>query len=185
MIQEILIYPNPILRQKSKDVEVFDEKLHQLLDDMNETMMYRGGVGLAAVQVGILLNVLIINIPIDDEANLDNEDGLQLKENLIEAINPKITHKDGTQVFNEGCLSIPGVYEEIIRAKQIVVEYFDRFGIKQTLEAEDFLAVAWQHEMEHLMGHVFIEHLSFMKRKKFEKDWKRELKEKHKKSSRL
>ncbi|MBI3874029.1 MAG: peptide deformylase, partial [Arcobacter sp.] len=116
---------------------------------------------------------------------LENEDGLQLKENLIEAINPKITHKDGTQVFNEGCLSIPGVYEEITRAKQIVVEYFDRFGVKQTLEAEDFLAVAWQHEMEHLTGHVFIENLSFMKRKKFEKDWKREQKEKHKKSSRL
>jgi peptide deformylase len=185
MIKEILVYPNPILRQKSKDVEVFDESLHKLLDDMNETMMYRGGVGLAAVQVGVLLNVLIINIPIDDEVNLENEDGLQLKENLIEAINPIIVEKDGEQVFNEGCLSIPGVYEEITRAKHIVVEYFDRFGLKQTLEAEDFLAVAWQHEMEHLSGHVFIENLSFMKRKKFEKDWKREQKEKHKKSSRL
>jgi peptide deformylase len=185
MIKEILVYPNPILRQKSKDIEAFDSELHTLLDDMNETMMYRGGVGLAAVQIGVLLNVLIINIPIDDETNLENRDGLQLKENLIEAINPVITHKDGTQVFNEGCLSIPGIYEEITRAKHIVVEYFNRFGEKQTLEAEDFMAVAWQHEMEHLTGHVFIENLSFMKRKKFEKEWKREQKEKSKKGSRL
>ena len=185
MIQEILVYPNPVLRQKSKDVESFDSALHTLLDDMNETMMYRGGVGLAAVQIGVLLNVLIINIPVDDETNLENRDGLQLKENLIEAINPVITHKDGTQVFNEGCLSIPGIYEEITRAKHIVVEYCNRFGEKQTLEAEDFMAVAWQHEMEHLTGHVFIENLSFMKRKKFEKEWKRELKEKSKKASRL
>ncbi len=185
MIKEILVYPNPILRQKSEDVKDFDENLHRLLDDMNDTMMNRGGVGLAAVQIGILQNVLIINIPIDDCENIENEDGLQLKENLIEAINPKITHKDGTQVFNEGCLSIPGVYEEISRAKHVVVEYFNRFGEKQTIEAEDFLAVAWQHEMEHLTGHVFIENLSFMKRKKFEKEWKKEQKEKKKKSSRL
>lgn len=185
MIKEILVYPNPILRQKSKDVVSFDSDLHTLLDDMNETMMYRGGVGLAAVQIGVLLNVLIINIPVDDETNLENRDGLQLKENLIEAINPVITHKDGNQVFNEGCLSIPGIYEEITRAQHIIVEYFDRDGNKKTLEAEDFMAVAWQHEMEHLTGHVFIENLSFMKRKKFEKEWKRELKEKSKKASRL
>jgi peptide deformylase len=185
MIKEILVYPNPILRQQSKDVESFDSELHTLLDDMNETMIYRGGVGLAAVQVGVLLNVLIINIPVDDESNLENRDGLQLAENLIEAINPVITHKDGTQVFNEGCLSIPGYYEEITRAEHIIVEYFDRYGNKKSLEAEGFMAVAWQHEMEHLTGHVFIENLSFMKRKKFEKEWKKELKERSKKASRL
>ena len=185
MIKEILVYPNPILRQKSKDVESFDSELHALLDDMNDTMLSRGGVGLAAVQIGVLVNVLIINIPVDDESNSENRDGVQLPENLIEAINPVITHKDGTQVFNEGCLSIPGIYEEITRAKHIVVEYFDRDGTKKILEAEDFMAVAWQHEMEHLSGHVFIENLSFMKRKKFEKEWKKELKEKSKKPSKL
>ncbi len=185
MIQEIVVYPNPILRQKSKNIEAFNEELHALLDNMNETMMYRGGVGLAAVQIGVLKNVLIINIPIDDENNLENGEGIQLKENLIEAINPVITHKNGTQVFNEGCLSIPGVYEEITRAQHIIVEYFDRNGNKIILEAVDFMAVAWQHEIEHLAGHVFIENLSFMKRKKFEKEWKREQKEKSKKASRL
>ncbi len=177
MIKEILTYPNPILRKKSKKVEVFDEKLHTLLDDMNETMISAGGVGLAAIQVGVELNVLIINIPIDDLSSQD--DGKQLDENLIEAINPVITHKDGQQVFNEGCLSVPGFHAEVTRAQHIVVEYYDRFGQKQTMETDDFLAVAWQHEMEHLSGHVFVENLSFLKRKKFEKEWKRQLKGKN------
>ncbi len=178
MIKEIVTYPNPILRKKSKDVEVFDKKLHTLLDDMNDTMMKHGGVGLAAIQIAVPLNVLIINIPIDNEGEPD--DDLQLDENLIEAINPVITHKDGELVFNEGCLSVPGFHAEVTRSEHIIVEFYDRFGKKQTMETNDFLAVAWQHEMEHLRGHVFIENLSFLKRKKFEKDWKRELKEKSK-----
>jgi len=180
MVREILTYPNPVLRKKSKDVEVFDKKLHTLLDDMDETMMARGGVGLAAIQVGVPLNVLIINLPVDDESSEDHEK--QLPENLIEAINPVITHKDGELVFNEGCLSIPGYNAEIKRANEVKVEYFDRFGNKQTMEAEGFLAVAWQHELEHLSGHVFIENLPFLKRKKFEKEWKKEHSKKAKKS---
>jgi len=179
MVREVITYPNPILRKKSKDVEVFDKELHTLLDDMNDTMQEYSGVGLAAIQIGIDLNVLIINIPIDNEGAED--DGKQLDENLIEAINPVVTHKDGELVFSEGCLSIPGFHAEVTRAEHIVVEYFNRQGVKQTMEANDFLAIAWQHEMEHLSGHVFIEHLSFLKRKKFEKEWKRQLKENNKK----
>ena len=179
MVRDVITYPNPILRKKSKDVEVFDKKLHTLLDDMNDTMKEYGGVGLAAIQIGIDLNVLIINIPI--EADNEDEDGKQLSENLIEAINPVITHKDGELVFNEGCLSIPGFHAEVKRAEHVIVEYYNRDGEKQTMEAEDFLAIAWQHEMEHLSGHVFIENLSFLKRKKFEKEWKRQLKENNKK----
>ena len=178
MIREILTYPNPILRKKSQDVVKFDKELHTLLDDMNDTMIEAGGVGLAAVQIGQLHNVLVINLPVEDPQNPDED--IQLDENLIEAINPVITHKDGEQIFNEGCLSIPGVNEEIKRAMHIVVEYFNRDGQKQTMEAEEFLAVAWQHEIEHLTGHVFIENLSFLKRKKFEKEWKLKLKNKKK-----
>ena len=174
MIQEIVIYPNPILRKKSKDVVKFDKELHTLLDDMYDTMQEYNGVGLAAVQIGKLSNVLIINLPIEDPQNPEQD--MQVKENLIEAINPIITHKDGEQTFNEGCLSIPGVNEEITRAMTVEIEYFNRYGEKQTMKAKDFLAVAWQHEMEHLTGHVFIENLSFLKRKKFEKEWKRKLK---------
>ena len=170
MIREVITYPNKLLRLKSEDVVQFDEKLHTLLDDMYETMMAQNGVGLAAIQVAIPLNVLIINLP--------DEEDVQQKTDLIEAINPVITHKDGTQVFTEGCLSVPGYSEDVTRAKHIIVEYFNRFGEKQIMECEGFLAVAWQHEMEHLSGHLFIENLSILKRKKFEKEWKKKIKDK-------
>ena len=171
MIREVITYPNKLLRVKSKDVEQFDSELHTLLEDMYDTMMAEGGVGLAAIQIAMPLNVLIINIP--------NEEDIQEKDELIEAINPIVTHKDGTQVFTEGCLSVPGFNEDITRAQHIIVEYFDRNGNKQTMECEDFLAVAWQHEMEHLAGHLFIENLSIIKRKKFEKEWKKKIKDKN------
>ncbi len=170
MIREVITYPNKLLRLKSKDVEQFDTELHSLLDDMYDTMMAQGGVGLAAIQITVPLNVLIINLP--------NEEDIQDKNDLIEAVNPVITHKDGTQIFTEGCLSVPGFSEDVTRAKHIVVEYFDRNGNKQIMECEDFLAVAWQHEMEHLSGHLFIENLSIIKRKKFEKEWKKKIKDK-------
>lgn len=165
MIREIITYPNKLLRKKSVDVEIFDKGLHTLLDDMYDTMLAHKGVGLAAIQVAIDKNILIISVP--------DENDEQHKEDIIEAINPKITHKDGEQVFVEGCLSVPGFNEEIKRAEHVIVEYKDRFGKEQTMEAEDFLAVAWQHEMEHLEGHLFIEKLSLNKRKKFEKEYKK------------
>ena len=170
MIREVITYPNKLLRLKSEDVKQFDSELHTLLDDMYDTMMHQGGVGLAAIQIAIPLNVLIINIP--------NKEDIQDKNDLIEAINPVITHKDGTQVYTEGCLSVPGFSEDVTRAQHIVIEYFDRDGNKKIMEAEGFLAVAWQHEMEHLAGHLFIENLSIIKRKKFEKEWKKKIKDK-------
>ena len=170
MVREVITYPNKLLRLKSKDVEKFDSELHTLLDDMYETMIAQNGVGLAAIQVAVPLNVLVINLP--------NEEDVQDKNDLIEAINPVITHKDGSQVFTEGCLSVPGFSEDVTRAEHIIFEYFNRFGEKQTMESEGFLAVAWQHEMEHLSGHLFIENLSIIKRKKFEKEWKKRLKDK-------
>jgi len=170
MIREVITYPNKLLRAKSKDVVEFNEELHTLLDDMYETMVAQNGVGLAAIQISVPLNVLIISISDEDDA--------EEKDNLIEAINPKITHKDGVQVFTEGCLSVPGFNEDIKRAQHIVVEYQDRFGNEIKIEAEDFLAVAWQHEMDHLEGHLFIEKLSLLKRKKFEKEYKKAQKSK-------
>jgi len=172
MVREVITYPNKLLRVKSEDVVKFDTELHTLLDDMYETMLNQAGVGRAAIQVAVPLNILIICLP--------NDEDIQNKDNLIEAINPVITHKDGEQVFTEGCLSVPGFTEDVTRAQHIIIEYFNRNGEKQTMEAEDFLAVAWQHEMEHLAGHLFIEHLSFLKRKKFEKEWKKRLKEQKK-----
>jgi len=173
MVREIVVYPDKRLKLISKEVDSFDGALHDLLDDMYETMCTKNGVGLAAIQVGIDQRVLIINVPLEVE---DGEHD-QPKENTLEMINPLIVEKDGTEKFQEGCLSIPGVYEDIERAKHVKVEYFDRDGKKQVIEDDGFLAVAMQHEIDHLDGKVFIEKLSYIKRKKFEKEWKRRLKE--------
>ena len=144
-------------------------------------MIFKNGVGLAAIQIGIAKRVLIINIPLNDPSGENYEEertGLdQPKENTLEIINPTIIQKDGSELFQEGCLSIPGVYEEVERAKHITVEYFNRNGKKQMIEDDDFLAIAIQHEIDHLDGKVFIERLSYLKRKKFEKEWARKLKE--------
>ena len=169
MVREIVVYPDKRLKLISKDVESFNGALHDLLDDMYDTMIARNGVGLAAIQVGVDQRALIINIPLEDQESGKD----QPKENTLEMINPVIIEKDGKEKFQEGCLSIPGIYEEVERAKHVKVEYFDREGNKHTIEDDDFLAIAIQHEMDHLDGKVFIEKLSIMKRKKFEKEWKK------------
>ena len=173
MVREIVVYPDKRLKLISKEVIAFDGGLHDLLDDMYDTMRARNGVGLAAIQVGADTRALIINIPLED-AEVEHD---QPKENTLEMINPVIVEQDGSEKFQEGCLSIPGVYEDIERAKHVKVEYLDRDGNKQSIEDDGFLAVAMQHEMDHLDGKVFIEKLSYIKRKKFEKEWKRKQKE--------
>ena len=170
MVREIVIYPDKRLKLVSKEVTSFDRELHTLLDDMYDTMRAKNGVGLAAIQVGIDKRVLIINNPLE---NIPEGEDEQPKENTLEIINPVIIEKDGSTKFQEGCLSVPGVYEEVERAKHIKVEYFDRYGEKHVIEDDDFLAIAIQHEIDHLDGKVFIEKLSFTKRKKFEKEWKK------------
>jgi peptide deformylase len=170
MIREIVIYPDKRLKQISKEVESFDASLHELLDDMYETMRAKNGVGLAAIQVGVALRALIINIPLEDVKEGEDE---QPKENTLEMINPVIIEKDGTEKFQEGCLSVPGIYEDVTRAKHVKIEYYDRDGQKHLIEDDGFLAIAMQHEMDHLDGKLFIEKLSIIKRKKFEKEWKR------------
>jgi len=176
MVREILIYPDKRLKEVSKEVESFDEELWSLLDDMYETMINKNGVGLAAIQIGVPKRVLIINVPLD----IDSEDPkeLQPKDNTLEVINPKLLHFDGKTKYQEGCLSVPGYFEEVDRFKFVRVEYQDRFGKKHILEDDDFLAIAIQHEMDHLDGKIFVEKLSLLKRKKFEKEWKKKLKNK-------
>jgi len=169
LIRDIVIYPDPRLRKISKKVEVFDQELHQLLDDMYETMMAKLGIGLAAVQVGVLQRALLVNLP--------REDNIQYKEDLLEIINPQITYASKEfEIFTEGCLSIPEVYEDVKRAKEITIKYQDRDGNEQMLHATGMLSIALQHEIDHLNGKVFIDKLSFTKRKKFEKEWRKSLK---------
>jgi peptide deformylase len=165
MVREIVVYPDKRLKLVSKEVELFDGALHDLLDDMFETMVQSNGVGLAAIQIGVDQRVLIINEP--------NEDDLQLKENTLEMINPVIIEKSGSTKYQEGCLSVPGYYEDVDRYKAVKVEYRDRDGNTHTIEDDGFLAIAMQHEMDHLEGKVFVEKLSFTKRKRFEKEWKK------------
>jgi len=176
MIREIVVYPDKRLKQKSKEVIDFDSKLHQLLDDMNETMLAGNGIGLAAIQIGVPLRVLLLNIP-DDEGN-------QYPQNLVEVINPVILNKRGSTIYYEGCLSIPDYYDDVERAEWIQVEFYDRHGKRQELEADGLFAIAFQHEVDHLDGYLFVERLSFLKRKRFEKEWKKKQKELKKKDKR-
>lgn len=166
MVLEVIHYPNKILRTISKEVQVFDNALHEFLDSMYETMMEHNGVGLAAIQVAKPLRALIINIPRE-------EDNTQYKEDLLEIINPVILHAEGEILWNEGCLSVPGFYEEVSRFSQIKVKYQDRFGVTHENIFNDFMAVALQHEMDHLNGILFVDKLPLLKRKKFEKELKK------------
>ena len=167
MILEILTYPNKKLFVKSLEVKVFDEGLHKFLDDMYETMIAKNGIGLAAIQTGEAKRVLIVNL-------VDEESKEQRKEDLLEIINPKILRKEGEIIYQEGCLSVPGYYEDVKRAEFITLEYQDRFGQRQQLEAGGLLSVAIQHEMDHLDGHLFIERIGYNKRKKFDKEYKKQ-----------
>ncbi|MGL2548110.1 peptide deformylase [Helicobacter pylori] len=170
---EIIHYPSKTLRTISKEVVSFDSKLHQQLDDMHETMIASEGIGLAAIQVGLPLRMLIINLP--------QEDGVQHKEDCLEIINPKWIETKGSIMYREGCLSVPGFYEEVERFEKVKIEYQNRFAEVKILEASELLAVAIQHEIDHLNGVLFVDKLSILKRKKFEKELKElQKKQKHK-----
>jgi peptide deformylase len=136
---------------------------------MYETMIAKNGIGLAAVQVGVLQRILIINLPREDE--------LQYKEDLLEVVNPEIiAQSDELEVFTEGCLSVPEIFEDVERPKTITLKFQDRNAEEHVIEANEMLSIALQHEIDHLNGRVFIDNLSFTKRKKFEKEWKKSLK---------
>ena len=174
MVRDIVVYPDKRLKMISKPVEKFDEELHTLLDDMYDTMIAKNGVGLAAIQVGVPLRALIINVPVETDSEDPREQ--QPKENTLEVINPVILEADGKTRYQEGCLSVPGYFEEVERYKEVRIEYQDRHGKKYIIEDDEFLAIALQHEIDHLDGKVFVEKLSILKRKKFEKEWKKRMK---------
>ena len=168
----VITYPNRQLKVISKEVTTFDKKLHTFLDNMYDTMIESNGIGLAAIQVAKPLRVLILC--------LADEEGEQSKDELVEMINPKLYDLKGSSLYQEGCLSVPGFYEDIERYETITVDYQDRDGNAHTITTDGLYAVAIQHEMDHLEGKLFIEKLSYIKRKKFEKEYKRALKEKKK-----
>jgi peptide deformylase len=152
----ILEYPDKRLRTVAKPVDSVDSALNTLIDDMFETMYEAPGIGLAATQVDVHKQLLILDISED-------------RSRPMVFINPRITAKDGSQVYQEGCLSLPGIYADVKRWNQITVEALDRHGQPFTLEADGLLAVCIQHEMDHLAGKVFVDHLSPLKRALAEK----------------
>ncbi|MBL4952630.1 peptide deformylase [Neobacillus sp. YIM B02564] len=140
-VRKIVNYPAAILELKCKEVVKFDKKLGKVLDDMYDTMIEFDGVGLAAPQIGLDARIAIVDI--DDDSG------------TIEMINPRIVKQEGEQTGPEGCLSFPGLYGEVTRPNYVKIEAFDRKGRPYTLEAEDFLARAIQHEIDHLDGILF------------------------------
>lgn len=166
----IVEYPDKRLKEKSKIVEKFDKELHKLLDAMYESMIESNGIGLAAIQVGHAKQVLLLNIPDDNDE--------QSRDALIEMINPLITISEGEIVYQEGCLSVPSFYEDVSRFERVCVNYQDREGNTKSIEADGLLSVAIQHEIDHLKGILFIDKLSYSRRKKFEKEYKKAQKEK-------
>ena len=144
-IRNIRLEKDEILKKKSREVEVIDEKIQTLIDDMIETMYKYNGVGLAAVQVGVLKRVVVIDI----------EDG----EGVRVLINPKITATKGEQEVDEGCLSFPNHYAKVIRPKEVTVEALDRSGKKIVIKAKDLLAQAICHELDHLEGITFVDQM--------------------------
>jgi len=147
----ILNYPDPRLHKVAKPILEVDDEVRQLVDDMAETMYAAPGVGLAATQVDRHIQLIVI------DTSKDQND-------LIVLVNPNIIEKSGQKEFEEGCLSVPGVYETVTRAEEVTVEALDRHGKKFKLKADGLLAVCIQHEMDHLMGKVFVEYLSPLKR---------------------
>jgi len=143
----IRVLPDPVLRQKSKRVRVIDGSVRRLIGDMLETMHSAGGVGLAAPQVGTLLRVIVIGIPGQEE---------------IVLINPEIVRRAGERLVEEGCLSIPGYIGEIKRAETVRVKGRDQDGEEIRIKANELLAQALEHEIDHLNGVLYIDHLESM-----------------------
>jgi len=152
-VRPVRLFGDPVLRQKAEPVERFDDELAALIEDMRQTMKAYEGVGLAANQVGILQRVLVVDVPLDD--------GSRARHTLV---NPVIVERSGTETGEEGCLSIPGVYEDVVRSRQVRVTGHDERGQPVEVQAEDFLARALQHEIDHLDGVLFIDRLSPLKR---------------------
>lgn len=157
----ILEFPDPRLRKKAAPVEVVDENIRELIDNMLETMYAAPGIGLAATQVDVHKRVLVADVSSDRSAP-------------HALINPTILEKDGVAVTEEGCLSVPGYYEEVERAEHIRVRFLNRDGDEVELEVEGLLAVCIQHEIDHLDGKLFVDYLSQLKRTRIRKKLEKE-----------
>jgi peptide deformylase len=163
-ILQILEFPDPRLRTKAKPVVEFDETLRRLIDDMFETMYAAPGIGLAASQVDAHQRLIVMDISED-------------RKQPLTFINPEIVQREGDEETEEGCLSVPGIFEKVRRAEKITVRAADRNGVAFELNAEGLLAVCIQHEMDHLDGKLFVDYLSELKRTRIRSKLEKERKE--------
>ena len=162
MVREILLWPDPLLKKKASPVVRVDDAIRALVADMFETMYSAEGVGLAAPQVGVLKNIIVLDTtPRQPECR------------PVAMINPEIIATAGSTVYTEGCLSIPGEAEDVDRAERVTVKFLDLDGREQLLDCEGLLAIAVQHETDHLSGTMFVDHLSVLKRELIRKRMKR------------
>ncbi|HWP00157.1 MAG TPA: peptide deformylase [Methylococcus sp.] len=160
-ILSILEFPDERLRRKASPVEVFDDALQRAIDDMFETMYAAPGIGLAAIQVNIPKRIVVLDI--SEEKNTP-----------LCLINPEILERSGVGEMDEGCLSLPGIFEKVSRANAVRVRALDRYGEPLDLSAEGLLAVCIQHEIDHLEGKLFVDYLSPLKRQMVRKKLKKE-----------
>lgn len=160
----ILHYPDPRLHKVAAPVEKVDDSIRKLVSDMAETMYAAPGIGLAATQVDVHLQVIVIDIS-------------EAKDDLQVFINPRLLESDGMQEYEEGCLSVPGIFDKVRRPEKVRVEALDANGKKFTLETDGLLAVCIQHEMDHLKGKVFVEYLSALKQTRIKHKLKKRLRE--------
>lgn len=166
MIRTILTYPDPELKKKSAPVTVINDKIRELVADMAETMYDAPGVGLAAPQIGVHQRVIVIDVAGKDEAP-----------DLIVAINPVIIHAEGEAYEEEGCLSVPKYSANVRRHARVVVKALNLEGEEVTWKADELLAIAFQHEIDHLDGILFIDHISPLKREIFRRKYRRTMEE--------
>ena len=153
-IRKILTEPNPVLRQISKPLDKVEIEQQKLMDDMVETMYHAKGIGLAAIQIGVPLRVIVMDISKDEN-----------NKKPMFFVNPVIKNKNSNfTTYEEGCLSVPNQFAEINRPSTCEVEYLDYYGVKKKLKAEGLLATCIQHEMDHLEGILFIDYLSKLKK---------------------
>lgn len=155
-ILNILHYPDPRLRQKALPVDKVDSETKQFVSDMFETMYDAPGIGLAATQANVQKRIIVIDVSED-------------KSQPLCFINPEIVASDGEEIMEEGCLSVPGIYEKVKRAEHIKVRALDRDGVEFEMEADGILSTCIQHEMDHLEGKLFVDYLSELKRQRIRK----------------
>jgi peptide deformylase len=166
-IRKIFKYPEPVLRQKAKSIDSFDDNLKTLTEDMAETMYDAPGIGLAAPQIGESVRLIVVDISKNEE-----------EQEYMTLVNPEIIEKEGEQIDEEGCLSVAELTSKVKRFKKIRVRYQDLSGKEFELETEDRFAVVLQHEIDHLNGILFLDHLSSLKKNLYKKKVKKWLSQK-------